>query len=53
MPKWVVTVERISNGKRQQRLIEAATEDDAGRKTCDLIGGPGTDAYRVVRCVPA
>jgi hypothetical protein len=50
MQTWYVIVEKITTGKRQQRLMVAASADDAGRQTCDLIGGPGTAAYRVVKC---
>lgn len=52
MQYWLVTVEKLATGKRQSRRIKAASPEDAGRLTCELIGGPGTAAYRVIFCNP-
>jgi hypothetical protein len=49
---WFVTVERIADGKTQQRRIRATTADMAGLLVRQLIGGPVWESYRVVRCVP-
>lgn len=48
---WIVTIER--NGRKQQRMIKAATAEEAGAKVKALVGGPDADAWTVARCVPA
>jgi hypothetical protein len=52
LPYWLVTVEKIATGKRQQRRVQAANAEQAGEKTVALIGGPAASSYRVLMCKP-